>query len=257
MTYDATLDRILMFGGAGTDGVGLGDTWTWDGSNWTQVADTGPAPRAGAAMVFGGGVLLFGGMDSVDAAIPGPSHKVYGDTWRWEASQWTQVQDIGPKGRWLHAMGFDAGRSSGVLFGGLAVFAPSGDLSMVAGLLADTWEIELGGDAGSRPLVEAVSISSIGFPLPPFQALVEFTLRDPAPPGGLSLEIAIYREDDLSEPVPVPGFVRPTSVEVQPGESAGQFTLMYSASEERGGYTLSVGLPQPDQRNLAVFEVLD
>jgi hypothetical protein len=39
----------VLFGGAGAipNGPGfLGDTWTWDGTSWTQVATTGNTPSA-------------------------------------------------------------------------------------------------------------------------------------------------------------------------------------------------------------------
>src|SRR5215203_602675 len=140
MTYDQNHDRIVLFGGAGTDGRGLGDTWQWDGEDWTQVGDTGPEPRAGVAMVFGAtAVVLFGGVASVDEPIPVASHKVFGDTWRWDGSEWTQVQDMGPKGRWQHAMAFESTESRIVLFGGLTLFAPAGDPSLAEALLGDTW----------------------------------------------------------------------------------------------------------------------
>ena len=51
-------DQLLLFGGsqvpaAGNDsaGVFLSDTWSWDGSAWSQVSATGPSPRANFAMV--------------------------------------------------------------------------------------------------------------------------------------------------------------------------------------------------------------
>ncbi len=48
----------LLFGGVAPVGDGdeqsaaafLGDTWSWDGASWTQVADGGPSPRADATM---------------------------------------------------------------------------------------------------------------------------------------------------------------------------------------------------------------
>jgi hypothetical protein len=41
---------VVMFGGAGAIPAGPGfldDTWTWDGTTWTQVATSGPSPRYG------------------------------------------------------------------------------------------------------------------------------------------------------------------------------------------------------------------
>ena len=139
MTHDVDPSRILLFGGAEAGGTGTDDTWAWDGSAWTQVADTGPSPRAGAAMVLAGStVLLFGGVDTVDEAIAAANHHIVGDTWQWDGSLWTQVQDIGPTGRWLHTVTFEPAASRTVLFGGLSEFAPpAGPIG--SGLLGDTW----------------------------------------------------------------------------------------------------------------------
>jgi galactose oxidase-like protein len=88
------------------------DTWTWDGTEWTQVADTGPAARSGHALVYDDvrkRAVLFGGRG---AANP------LGDTWEWDGTEWTQVQDVGPSARRAHAMAFDPTASRVVLFGG-------------------------------------------------------------------------------------------------------------------------------------------
>jgi hypothetical protein len=62
MAYDSTAGITVMFGGAGSGGQVLTDTWTWDGSAWTAAA-RGPGTLAGARMVddpANGGVLLIG-----------------------------------------------------------------------------------------------------------------------------------------------------------------------------------------------------
>jgi len=42
-------DKLVLFGG--DDGTNLlGDTWTWDGATWQQVATTGPSPREAFGM---------------------------------------------------------------------------------------------------------------------------------------------------------------------------------------------------------------
>jgi hypothetical protein len=50
-------DKVVLFGGENDDtGIGqapnyLGDTWTWDGSSWTQVEGSGPGARSRATMM--------------------------------------------------------------------------------------------------------------------------------------------------------------------------------------------------------------
>ena len=47
MVWDGRNQRVVMFGGFSTPGfTTLSDTWTWDGSNWTQLGGT----RAAAAL---------------------------------------------------------------------------------------------------------------------------------------------------------------------------------------------------------------
>ena len=53
-----------------------------------------------------------------------------GDSWRFDGTHWSQVQDIGPAPRVDHNMAFDSTRGAIVLFGGLDANAT----------LGDTWE---------------------------------------------------------------------------------------------------------------------
>ncbi len=68
LAYDDELALTLLYGGAqiGITRVRLGDTWIWDGTDWTEiVAVTGPpSRREGPSMVYDGTngyALLFGG----------------------------------------------------------------------------------------------------------------------------------------------------------------------------------------------------
>jgi len=78
--YDAALGGVVMFGGYGGIVRGtrsLGDTWLFDGSNWStvRVGTTRPAPRGDAQMGIAptGAALLFGG-----STTSGPA----ADTWQ-------------------------------------------------------------------------------------------------------------------------------------------------------------------------------
>ncbi len=45
MTYDAATGTVLLFGGR-VNGTVLSDTWSWDGTTWTQLTPaTSPAAR--------------------------------------------------------------------------------------------------------------------------------------------------------------------------------------------------------------------
>jgi hypothetical protein len=129
MAYDSSRGRTVLFGGLGGAGVGnLGDTWEWDGENWTQMADSGPPARGQAAMAYDvqrNQTVLFGGA--------GPGALFLVDTWGWDGSTWTQLAVSGPSPRTNFAMAYDSKRQRIVVFGGLWV-ATGG------ALLADTWE---------------------------------------------------------------------------------------------------------------------
>lgn len=71
--------KIVLFGGHGGGGTLLADTWTWDGSTWTEAAPL-PAGRSGAAMAFDpsmGRILLFGGFEA---------GSVRDQLWAWDGS---------------------------------------------------------------------------------------------------------------------------------------------------------------------------
>jgi hypothetical protein len=62
----AMASSIVLFGGGGRPPT-LGDTWSFDGTLWTQVQDIGPLPRFSHALTFDstrGGVVLFRGLDA-------------------------------------------------------------------------------------------------------------------------------------------------------------------------------------------------
>jgi hypothetical protein len=80
MAYDAATGTVVLFGGVGRVPHGnrvLADTWTWDGTTWTQQTPaTSPPGRDDAAMAYDGAastVVLFGGH----------RHGFLADTWTW------------------------------------------------------------------------------------------------------------------------------------------------------------------------------
>jgi hypothetical protein len=92
---------FTVFGGAvspGTDAGSalLGDTWTWDGTEWTEgqvVSNANPAlsPRTGAAIAtINAGQFLLGGFEestTPDGSIVTQSGN---DFWSWDGVTWTQ-----------------------------------------------------------------------------------------------------------------------------------------------------------------------
>jgi hypothetical protein len=85
MAFDLARSRLVVFGGT-WNGQSLGDTWEWDGTNWTQVfPSVSPSARRDPTMTYDaarGVVVMFGGS--------GPGSVPLRDTWEWDGTTWTQ-----------------------------------------------------------------------------------------------------------------------------------------------------------------------
>ena len=115
MAYDAATGTRVLFGGASINSSTLGDTWTWDGSTWTQQARAvSPSPRWTASMAYDAAtaaVVLFGGCCGASSTLH--------DTWTWDGSTWTkQALATRPPDRAIASMAYDAATGTVVLFGG-------------------------------------------------------------------------------------------------------------------------------------------
>lgn len=89
MAFDPIANRIVLFGGAVTNnlqGAHNSDTWTFDGTTWTDVTPaTGPAARRAASMAYDsrtGMVLLTCGSEDDN------SPNYFDDTWLWDGTNW-------------------------------------------------------------------------------------------------------------------------------------------------------------------------
>jgi len=133
MAYDPIRRRTVVFGGLGRGGFTnpLYDTWTWDGTTWTQMPAYGPSPRTHPNMAWDqsiGHLVLFGGV--------GGNLQALNDTWTWNGTAWLTVYPpVSPSPRSLHAMAWHEGRRRVVLFAGRGAFNQ---------MLGDTWEFNGG-----------------------------------------------------------------------------------------------------------------
>ena len=132
---------LVLFGGTGTapstPGTAavapttLGDTWVWDGYEWTAGPQAGPSARTGATMALDGlhgQTVLFGGSPAPAGATP-PATPL-ADTWTWNGSTWMQAVPLAsPPGRSAAALVSDPQA------GGLAL--AGGDLG--GQVASDTW----------------------------------------------------------------------------------------------------------------------
>ena len=129
MAYDVGRARVVLFGGS-TDGFGSGcrgDTWEWDGVNWTQqLPAQSPTARHLHAMTMdwvNGRIVLFGGREITGTYL--------NDTWAWNGTNWMQIASTGPSPRCAFDLVQDIPRGRIVLFGGAN-----------QGALGETWEFD-------------------------------------------------------------------------------------------------------------------
>jgi hypothetical protein len=129
--FDSFSKTAVLFGGCCSSGVDLragpflGDTWVWDGANWTlQQPTASPPARSGAALAYDpilASMLLFGGCSGLtDCRLA--------DSWLWDGSNWTAQQAPNhPSGRTQAALATDAATNTILLVGGLQQGAAGGD----------------------------------------------------------------------------------------------------------------------------------
>lgn len=121
MAYDAAARQLVLFGGddtGTTTGNFIDDTWTYDGSTWSQHDPAGsPAPRVGPLMAYDSShhrVVMFGGyFGSRNTTVQ------WGDTWTWDGTSWTNVSALpSPPPEFQGGMDYDSAVGGVVLLTG-------------------------------------------------------------------------------------------------------------------------------------------
>ncbi|HZS14562.1 MAG TPA: endo-1,4-beta-xylanase [Candidatus Dormibacteraeota bacterium] len=132
-----------------------GQTWTWNGSAWSQQSPaSSPSARSFAAMAYDvkhGVVVLFGGLEGTSTYD--------GDTWTWDGTSWTQQHPtLSPPGRGGSSMAWDGQQQRMMLFGGFSGPATFyGDTWMWDGSSWNEFEVNfVENGAGPAPRTEAM-----------------------------------------------------------------------------------------------------
>src|SRR5579884_428712 len=126
MVFDTATGNTVLFGGISSTGTDLGDTWVWDGSNWTQKTPAShPSAREGAQAAYLpslGKVVLFGGK---------ASGTYQNDTWTWDGTNWVQLSPgTSPSARAHGGLAYSGSTGANlILYGGIGS----------TGVLGDTW----------------------------------------------------------------------------------------------------------------------
>ncbi|MFN6146127.1 MAG: kelch repeat-containing protein [Planctomycetota bacterium] len=129
--FDSTGNRLLFVGGIQpSPSTILGQTWSWNGTAWTQLSPAGGTiPRWGHGLVRNtqnNRLIVFGGRSPTLSAFAN-------DTQEWTGTAWqTVVTANAPSPRHVYGFAFDSLRNRAVLFGGRTSTQT----------LADTWEYD-------------------------------------------------------------------------------------------------------------------
>jgi hypothetical protein len=117
ITFDGAAGNIVLFGGcsgAVNACTFLNDTWTWDGTTWTELfPPVSPSPRV-TSIAYDGATqtsVLFGGTGSAGSLA---------DTWTWDgvAQTWTQQTPAASPSARQAPLAYDRATQTVVMFGG-------------------------------------------------------------------------------------------------------------------------------------------
>ncbi|HVB22683.1 MAG TPA: hypothetical protein VNG51_12115 [Ktedonobacteraceae bacterium] len=141
IAYDPATKQVVLFGGLSSlaNTKMLSDTWTWDGTDWTQqYPATSPPARDDAALAYDAAtnqLVLFGGGSSkppIGGLVPPPLN----DTWIWTGANWIQQHPAtSPLPVLSPGLTYDAAQQNLLLFGGLYA-----DTTPMRKELNDTWQ---------------------------------------------------------------------------------------------------------------------
>ena len=91
LTADLATGQMLLFGGESATAF-HGDTWLFDGADWTEVNLSGPGlPKGRSQHTVAGRVDMFDSVLSQGYGGPGIGGGFYKDTWIWDGTTWSQV----------------------------------------------------------------------------------------------------------------------------------------------------------------------
>lgn len=139
MVYDETLKKTVLFGGWDETDY-RNDTWTWDGTNWTEVKNDRPTHRGVFSMWYDPlqkKTIIYGGLGrrSIDERITR-----YTDMWAFNGTGWSKLNVATTPGERFGAqIAVDPRSGKLVLFGGLRTELDTANDSRRQFFDNDTW----------------------------------------------------------------------------------------------------------------------
>lgn len=118
MAYDASRSRIVMYGGNLPNNVtNFADTWEYDGSVWTKVADLVPhkSYQPGLAYDTNRNVVMMAGGQTDNS-------NAWREAWTWDGFNWVRESTAGPANGYGISFDYDRTRKHAVYFGGSIIF---------------------------------------------------------------------------------------------------------------------------------------
>jgi len=129
VSLDPVRSDVVIFGGLAS--LFPGNTWSWDGTDWSQQTPTIQPPILYySAATFDSdlqSVIVFGG---------GAGGAIQDRTWAWTGSDWAELQPAqSPPGRQSLGMAYHSATQQLIIFGGTTV--PDG----AGAFFNDTWSL--------------------------------------------------------------------------------------------------------------------
>lgn len=132
--YDTTLRRVVIVGGTGQASVRNRDrVWSWSGTRWELVTDSGPAARGNGGAAYDPrrlmGIVTGGAQRKADDS----TFAIISDTWEGTPTGWRRIMgtDVAPRDH--QTLVYDEARSALLMFGGIAADRATWPI--------DTWEL--------------------------------------------------------------------------------------------------------------------
>ena len=120
LVYDQSLKKIVFFGGY--SGNYLNQTWTFDGTAWTQVKKNPPPIRSHAAMWYDSTLkktVLYGGLGRLTT---NDRLTRFSDMWSFDGTGWTEIKPASTPGmRYGAQVIVDPKTGHAIIFGGIRV----------------------------------------------------------------------------------------------------------------------------------------
>lgn len=222
LAYDSRREVVVLHGGRSGSTI-YGDTWEWNGVEWTLRTDVlAPMPAYSFAMAWDsrrGRIVRHGGRMSTNNALP-----AIGETWVYaDGEPWSLAPDTGPGGKSSHVLGEHGTTGRLLLLGGtaaqngadlwissapLSIPTTSPHVTVRAGETATLWVHALGADLTHQWLKNDIEIPGATSPVLVIENAGADDMAEYVCLVATPCETSMSQPIDLTvRPAPIPGDV--------------------------------------------------